>query len=331
MTLFQVTKTENSKYYITDGVNNYIVLTKDTSTPSLIYDEIYDEEISKYKWYYMSKIGYYYCKKLEEYFHQTIMRLAKVTKNEAKTTIDHINQCKTDNRLSNLRYVDNSDQTSNRVRRKDKLPPLQELIDIRITQYPKYIRFDKTELKFVIEKYPGQPKCISGTKSSKVSIYYKYLHILEKLKELDENYTDLKDFEEKTKKLYIEYCDIIKITSNETFTSKEFSYNYDDDIEKLKTYLSDIDDNYKDKRNINESLPKYVCYKEAKGNRGDLYYISRMHPILKAYGFTSDLKSSSSTKKSTIRKEKEILQKLRIIENLFSVDNTNPNISFVLD
>ena len=152
------------KVYNSENTKNIIVIYwKDG--PLTIYDEIYDISLSQYNWSYNKKSGYMYThfndinsESSTITMHKLIMTLANKEK-QTNESIDHINQIKTHNVLENLRFVTQSIQNSNRQTRSDRLAPPQELINIGINELPRYIRYDNSENKFVIERnHPGIEK-----------------------------------------------------------------------------------------------------------------------------------------------------------------------------
>ena len=117
---------------------------------------------------------------------------------KGQLSIDHINQNKLDNRLENLRIVDQSTQNKNRgkVSRHSNAQKLPELISN--VEFPKYVYYYSeilnkgTEQEFFrdyirIENHPNQKKCISSTKSMKISILDKFREACVVIKELDNN------------------------------------------------------------------------------------------------------------------------------------------------
>lgn len=111
-----------------------------------------------------------------EYVHRLILE-------SFDDTVDHINRVKYDNRQSNLRVADMSDQNSNRDTRCDKKPPPQELLDIGITELPRGIRWDFSEARFTgydisflrdLRLASGKGVDCNGTKSSKCSLLEKF-------------------------------------------------------------------------------------------------------------------------------------------------------------
>ena len=155
-----------------------------------------------------------------KYMHQLISTEAQIPNfQNMNLSVDHIDRIKIDNRVKNLRMASQSEQNSNRDTRSDKKAPSEELTNAGISELPKYVRWDNSETKFVIDKHPqliqealgGKRKKaqMSGSKSSKLSIIEKYQDILARLEELDMNMYD-PEFKELIKKNKKEYDDICK-------------------------------------------------------------------------------------------------------------------------
>lgn len=204
-------------------MNSYVV--KDESVIMIfdsrktVYDKIFHKEISKYRWFYHEPTGYviHSAGKLFNenypdntlhwiYLHSFILKTLSRTENPNNyTTIHHKNWIKLDNRLDNLIWANMSLQNSERCTRKDKLKPCDELIQQGIYTLPKFVRWDKTELKFIIEKHPELLKRVdqgllkkpimSATKSSRFSIYEKYQDVVQKLHDLHKQYYDYTVYE----------------------------------------------------------------------------------------------------------------------------------------
>ena len=123
-------------------------------------------------------------------------------------TIDHINWIKTDNRRANLRAATMSEQNENRTSRCDMNAPLEELQQIGITHYPRGIRWEPTECKFMIDTSDGS--AISSTKSTKVSTINKFRDILKKYITVSEPESTRLYFISERYKLAEEYNQILK-------------------------------------------------------------------------------------------------------------------------
>jgi hypothetical protein len=246
--------------------------------------------------------------------------------NPEKASIDHINYIKTFNVRENLRYATQGDQNSNRDTRKDKIAPPKELMDIGITTLPRYVRYDNSEKKFVIDqKHPALDLIdksfnYSGTKSCNVSMIYKYYDILKKIEHLNKLSLSPEKlaFLEKQKGLYKEYQDITFLITGETPGMLKYFSDYDYNC--LEKYLTPEELEYSrrglpEKCTINVSdLPEYVCYVKEKGIRGDKFYVSRHHPKLKAAGINDT--STTASKKITIEeKYKQVNKLLEIIDS----------------
>lgn len=322
------TEHNKTKYFLKNYENGkeYVALHWE-GIPCIIYDKEYDDVIDDYTWSYNKVSGYSYTHsdKNTKTMHIIIMEHLGMDKPE-DTSIDHINYIKTFNVAENLRYATQSEQMSNRDTRKDKIPPPQELINIGITTLPRYVRYDNSEKKFVIERSHQGLELVdksfnySGTKSDKVSMIYKYYDILKKVECLNKVVLTPEKvaFLEKQKELYKEYQDITFLITGETPCMLKYFSDYD--YNSLEKYLTPEELEYSrrglpEKCNINVSdLPEYVCYVKEKGIRGDKFYVSRHHPKLKAAGI-NDTSTTASKKITTEEKYKQVIKLLETIDS----------------
>jgi hypothetical protein len=322
----------------------YKVVNKDTSQertaihwedgPVVIYDTHFEDQVSRHNWIYNKQIGYVYAHFQQNdntgasksvYMHQFIMNISGNTQNRGQS-VDHINQIKTHNTVTNLRYATQGEQNANRQARCDKQVPPQELQDIGITFLPRYIRYDKGEEKFVIERiHPGfaladTKLTSSGTKCSKVSMIYKYYDVLKKISVLNElvETEDINRFKAEQSVLFDEYCQIYKLITGLTYEGA-LSYNNDCSYTFLEQYLTEEDKLY-ERRGIPsdfqvdvDDLPAYCCYLKATAKRGDSFYISRHHPHLKEIK-QNDVTTTASTKIPTKEKYDTMLALLSKID-----------------
>jgi hypothetical protein len=189
--------------YTVNGPDNlplYYAIFWDGLEKPIVYDEHLEDEILKvgYRWIDATPYSYLYVNKVVTPLHRVVINFHKPPNyNNPAFSIDHINEYKTDNRIINLRMATQGQQNSNRGTRSDKKPPPEELLNIGITEYPKYVglRSDCGEMKFVIEKHPVLMKevangirkkpCLNGTKSRSLTLKEKFEDILTKLNELD--------------------------------------------------------------------------------------------------------------------------------------------------
>jgi hypothetical protein len=319
------------KYFLKNSENGkeYVALHWE-GIPCIIYSKEDDIVLDSFNWYYNKHLGYVYTHvpgQSNTTMHSFIMKSqSDFFDNPEKASIDHINYIKTFNVRENLRYATQGDQNSNRDTRKDKIAPPKELMDIGITTLPRYVRYDNSEKKFVIDqKHPALDLIdksfnYSGTKSCNVSIIYKYYDILKKIEHLNKLSLSPEKlaFLEKQKGLYKEYQDITFLITGETPGMLKYFSDYDYNC--LEKYLTPEELEYSrrglpEKCTINVSdLPEYVCYVKEKGIRGDKFYVSRHHPKLKAAGINDT--STTASKKITIEeKYKQVNKLLEIIDS----------------
>lgn len=215
------------KYTIETETGVKYCILKWTDSPYILYDYEFDDELSKYNWSYHSPTGYVYTHFNDEnhtrlYMHSLITKLAKIDNYDNENlSVDHIVYSnKTDNRVCNLRMATQSTQNSNRGTRSDKKKPCQELLDIGINELPRFVRWDKSEGKFIIEKHPALLKeveqgirkkpvmsCAKGNKTIKE----KYDDAISRLDILNKSSIVIKEniaFKEFQNKLQNEYANI---------------------------------------------------------------------------------------------------------------------------
>ena len=295
--------------------NTYHVLIINNSKP-IVYD--YDINIEDKGWY-MMQVGYV-CHSAFGYMHRHIAQLSNLTGFEdASLSVDHINREKNDNRVKNLRMATQSEQNSNRDTRSDKKPPCDELIKIGIIELPKYVRWDNSEKKFIIEKHPQllhevqeekrKKAVMSGSKSAKLSITQKYQDILARLEELDKLFRSDMEFENMRILLKKEYDDICECIQ---------TYEGHVKIEEVKISTIPIEairNTAPGRKLVSklpegcgvriEEVPKYCIYVAKKEKTSDHFLISKYHPKLKGSTWsTTSLPSYSTLDKFNILKEK---------------------------
>jgi len=159
----------------------------------------YINKIRQYKWSLHKQTGYI-CHSVNQtsakevgninriYLHQYVLKYCTGESCPDDCSIDHFNRVKVDNRVVNLRYATQSLQNENRVRVfSNRQEPPDELKDIGITEYPKHVRYDTTQARFLIEKHPMLPPSknyVSGTRSGGIiNRYYDTMMTGQKLEE----------------------------------------------------------------------------------------------------------------------------------------------------
>jgi hypothetical protein len=187
---YYLVKDDNNKeYYIIELTNeNFTIISLESLST-----------VKKYKTsWYLGQNGYTVGKidGKSLYLHQYLLN--HYGHGKGQLSIDHINQNKLDNRLENLRIVDQSTQNKNRgkVARHSNAQKLPDLISN--VEFPKHVYYyseilnKDTEQEFFrdyirIENHPNQKKNISSSKSIKISILDKFREACAIIKELDNN------------------------------------------------------------------------------------------------------------------------------------------------
>jgi hypothetical protein len=172
------------------NTDNKTCILRFSKTHFTLIDEQFIDKVSKLAWYPCNK---YVIHKVKEdnaygfeknyvYLHEFILKYCvNQDKPDNCNSVDHINGCKLDNRQENLRYATQSMQNFNRGACTHKTPPPQELRDIGIHEFPKYIRYCNDDTRFELEKHPqmlkNNIKQLHGTRKKEpmVQKYYAFL------------------------------------------------------------------------------------------------------------------------------------------------------------
>jgi hypothetical protein len=304
------------KYVLTDDIT---VFWWDSLKYPVIFDTKLTENVGRYKWY-INRSGY--AQKDDVLMHHLVYG---DNHNSQHKQIVHLNGFKLDNRCSNLHIVEGRGILTDRVERVDKKPPPQELVDVGVTQLPRFVRWDSSEKKFIIQNHPTLQRdvdsklrtkpIISGSKSSKMGIVEKYSDILVKLQDLDKRCPTFNEskfnVKEQLAREYLAVCNAIRhfdggnlvfVVPSQT-PSPSPSPN---------TICSSAAETRKKKANELE-LPKYCTYRPATKGRGDMFVIER-HPTLIANNRTST-STCSSRSVGFDEKYNDIMRKLQILDN----------------
>jgi hypothetical protein len=230
-----------------------------------IFNKKYMEDVMKYNWLCHKHSGYIMhtkrngeeeIKTTQIYLHSLIMKLEYGDPNfdieKHVTSVDHINRQRYDNRVSNLRIATNSEQNYNQRMRCDRNLSLDELVQVGIYEYARFIRFDKTQERFVLESHPAlhtnkdKNKRQNGTrKGSIVEKYFEILHLGHDLdKQLQESKSNGKicvKFEEKQKEELDKCIELIK-SFNKHYTQNQISIDdVYDEFNNTSSYKKQID------------------------------------------------------------------------------------------
>jgi hypothetical protein len=268
----------------------------------------------------------FYKNKTTGYIYYGNVLLHHIVKPYSGTSVDHLNQIKTDNREVNLRYATQSQQNKNQMKRKRNVK-LPEGCGINPDNIPTFIWYIKDNCshgdRWMVEikdKYNWKT-----TSSKEYSTKLKFELAKKHLRELTQKQPELfvghcinGELNEKAEKLKKEYIEILRLSG----------YEYDD---KIKSFCINEDttgltenevvilyrdiDTTKAKNSPNTIndivLPKYCQYIRANDKRGDGFCIGRNHP--KQNG--KDWSTSRSKRVTTSDKYNQMIQYLGNLNN----------------
>lgn len=187
-------KLQNPKWYVFDnktGEEYCLMYCRENSWTKFDYDQL-DKVLyldGKTTSWYLLKNGYIGAH-IDNEYTSTIRYLHQILidhygSGKGQNSIDHINRDKLDNRLENLRIVDQSEQNRNRAKRtrnKNARPLPKELEGIKLPKFVVYYHEITNKVTgswrnyFKVEKHPGCPPNKSGkriwvgSKSKKISL-----------------------------------------------------------------------------------------------------------------------------------------------------------------
>jgi hypothetical protein len=321
--------------------NNYAVIElsyKKNLLPVVIdYKFINNIKNLNKKWY-CNKSGFISCKhnynqKVHVVFlHELIMSLKD--KKNINQPIQHINRISVDNRLSNLKFVEDININYKKKKRTVQLPKKSGIDPNEIPTYIWYLKENGSHGdRFSVEISKIKWKT---TSSKKVSLRYKLEEAKKFLRDLKENNNELftthsmnGEFNKIGKKRKNEYIEIIKLAGYDNITVEKtdnLTDKYLKESNKLKKKFEQtllLSMNLKKKKSkrrlINNlpqelsiksnDLPKHVYYRKKTEKRGD-YFVVENHPNQSKRIW----QTTSSKKISVQQKYKELLDYLKTLK-----------------
>lgn len=297
-----------------NGVGYYALSWEGLQGHPLVYDKNLGPVFNSQSWS-LSGTQYAY-NNVKELMHRLVAHLANIQGHG--DTVDHINGFKLDNRSKNLRFATQSQQNSNRPSRSDKTAPCDELQGLGINELPKFVRWDRCEEKFIIEKHPHlitevsqgirKRAVMSGSKSRNIGVIEKYKDILARLESLDimvngGNPDEFAKLKKENTEEYISIQNAIKEynhgpespTEEPAITNIRDVPNIPDNTANSESTpaLAPLRRTTEGKKTtsklpedcgvVHKDIPKFCYYKAKTATRGDFFVIDK-HPTLITQG-----------------------------------------------
>lgn len=350
----------DEKFYEMNTENGQSFYFSLESLPKVL--KIRDNNMDFVPTWFLTKVGYISCSvpgASNLYLHAWLMN--HYGHGKGQMSVDHINQNKLDNRLKNLRIVNQSVQNQNRgkkARPKNAQPLPKELGIIKL---PIHITYNKELLKsgsyrdfFRIEEtHPKLTKSLSSTKSTDISILEKLEEIKQLLYNLDNDISTNKKLpkcvrsavDNRSKQCKLDLIYERKSTKKESMKMKiNLKKSFKENLEELKDnvmkkykYDINIDDAYEDK-NLPEilkyiNLPNYTSYNveiDPETNNKYEFFKIEHHPLLK-YINEFEIRGIKTLGIDLLIKYKQIIQILEDLNKEFSKNIENNKITVITE
>lgn len=137
-------------YFVSSGDKEYVILYWNGIEP-IVYDKIFDSEINQHNWCYHQSSGIAFTVQSDKTWLSMHDMIGKLINLDGK--IGHkVRENRCDNRIINL--VGNYEVSDEKRTRNDKKGPPEELLKDGVLELPKFVRWEKSENRFVIENHP---------------------------------------------------------------------------------------------------------------------------------------------------------------------------------
>ena len=296
--------------------NQWYKVVQDTNENVFVIDDAL--ELPENRFYKNNSTGYIYFSN-----GKSAILLHHLVKSYNGTSVDHINQIKTDNRKVNLRYATQTQQNKNQMKRKRNVK-LPEGCGINPNDIPTFIWYIKDNgnhgdrwMVEIKDKYNWKTTS-SKEYSTKLKFELAKKHLRELIKkqpELFDGHCINGELNQEGCKLKLEYIEILRLAG----------YNYEDRVKSLCLYEDiigltekevvilhqDVDTTKNKNLPSNMSdivIPKYCYYISATKAKGDGFCCTKLHPKQKESG--KDWTTTKSKKVSINDKFKQLLDYL---------------------
>jgi hypothetical protein len=324
------TKIIKYKYAIAKSIDSILIIYAlywEGMTQPILYDSIYDRDISEYEWYLDGNGNTVRAHGPE---NGMIRMNILVGRDQAKLPntrditcpIVHINEIPTDNRAINLVCSPANNPIVPQAVRSDRHAPPQIFIDSGINEFPRYLRWSDTAEMFIIESHPVLKKevvdgirkkpVVNGTRSKKFTPMEKFADALARLNELDnrataENGNISAEIVAARKNEYAEIVKAIQIHNgtyvNLNVPDQTKEVTPERKIARGRKAVSRLPEG---SGVTQEMMPAYTIYMPAYKNHSDWFEINHAR-----VGENKRWKTTSSKTVSTIEKYRHLMVKYR--------------------